>query len=73
MEQQVVGLITYYDIERSRPHRLSPAAVAVEPCAICVNDVMTPWNELAQDEYESLMRSGGYPSRSGPLSLRRCK
>jgi CBS domain-containing protein len=54
MEQQVVGLITYYDIERSRPHRLSPAAVAGKPRAICVSDVMTPWNELPLVRYESL-------------------
>jgi CBS domain-containing protein len=54
IEQQVVGLITYYDIERSRPHRLSQAAVAVEPRAICVSDVMTPWNELPLVRYESL-------------------
>jgi CBS domain-containing protein len=53
MEQQVVGLITYYDIERSRPHRLSGEAAA-EPRAICVSDVMTPWNELPLVRYESL-------------------
>ena len=54
VEQQVVGLITYYDIERSRPHRLSHAAVAVEPRAICVSDLMTPWDELPLVRYESL-------------------
>jgi hypothetical protein len=54
MEQQVVGLITYCDIERSHPHRLSQASAAVEPRAVCVSDVMTPWNELPLVRYESL-------------------
>jgi CBS domain-containing protein len=54
IEQQVVGLITYYDIERARPHRLPQAAVAIEPREIPVSDVMTPWNELPLVRYESL-------------------
>jgi CBS domain-containing protein len=54
IEQQVVGLITYYDIERRRPHRFPQKAVSSEGSAIRVGDVMTPWNELSLVRYESL-------------------
>jgi CBS domain-containing protein len=54
MDQQVVGLITYHDIERSRPHRLPQAAVVDEHRELRVGEVMTPWNELPLVRYESL-------------------
>jgi CBS domain-containing protein len=54
IEQQVVGMITYYDIERRRPHRFPQTAVSSEPRDIRVGDVMTPWNELPLVKYESL-------------------
>jgi CBS domain-containing protein len=53
-EQQVVGLITYYDIERSRPHRYPQATIPGKGRIIRVTDVMTPWNELSLVNYESL-------------------
>jgi CBS domain-containing protein len=54
IDQQVVGLITYYDIERRRPHRYPQKAASSERSAIRVGDVMTPWNELPLVHYESL-------------------
>jgi CBS domain-containing protein len=54
IEQQVVGLITYYDIERKRPHRYPHARDSSERSAIRVGEVMTPWNELSLVKYESL-------------------
>ena len=54
IEQQVVGLITYYDIERSRPHRYPQATIPSKGHMIRVTDVMTPWNELSLVNYESL-------------------
>jgi len=54
IEQQVVGLITYYDIERSRPHRYPQATGPGKGGIIRVADVMTPWNELTVVNYESL-------------------
>jgi CBS domain-containing protein len=53
IEQQVVGLITYYEIERSRPHRYPQATVPSTDRIIRVTDVMTPWNELWLVNYES--------------------
>lgn len=52
--QQVVGLITYYDIERIRPHRYPQATRPGNGGNIRVSDVMTPWNELSLVNYESL-------------------
>jgi CBS domain-containing protein len=54
IEQQVVGLITYYDVERRRPARDSQLAVSREPNGIRVGDVMTPFDELPLLKYESL-------------------
>lgn len=54
IEQQVVGLITYYDIERRRPHHYPQTAAPSEQSNIRVGDVMTPWNELPLVDYESL-------------------
>jgi CBS domain-containing protein len=53
-DQQVVGLITHHDIERSRPHRSPQAAADDEHRVISVGEVMTPWNELPLVRYESL-------------------
>lgn len=53
LDQQVIGLITYYDIERKRPHRSTRAAVS-DPGVFRVHDVMTPWNELSLVNYDSL-------------------
>ncbi|MHB8475793.1 MAG: CBS domain-containing protein [Steroidobacteraceae bacterium] len=52
--QQVVGLITYHDIERLRAHRHPWAARPGNGGIIRVSDVMTPWNELSLVNYESL-------------------
>jgi CBS domain-containing protein len=54
IEQQVVGLITYYDIERRRPHRYPQMAVSSERSDVRVGDVMTPWDELSLVRYGSL-------------------
>jgi len=54
IEQQVVGLITYYDIERIRPHRFSQPTIRRKGRMIRVGDIMTPWNELSLIHYESL-------------------
>ena len=51
---QVVGLITYYDIERRHPHRHPHATVFREHSGIRVGDVMTSCDELALVKYESL-------------------
>ncbi len=60
MEQQVVGLITYYDIERRCPHRYPHAMVASVQPRIRVDDVMTAWNELPLVKYESLQSLTAY-------------
>jgi CBS domain-containing protein len=60
IEQQVVGLITYYDIERRRPHRYPRTAVSGERSDVRVGDVMTPWNELPLVHYESLQSLTAY-------------
>jgi CBS domain-containing protein len=52
IEQQVVGLITYHEIERSRPHHDPQTAASGEPSDIRVGDVMTPWDELPLVHYE---------------------
>jgi CBS domain-containing protein len=54
IEQQVVGLITYYDIERIRPHRFPQPSIPSKGRISRVGDVMTPWNELSLVHYESL-------------------
>jgi len=54
IEQQVIGLITYYDIERRRPHRYPQTGVSSARSEIRVGDVMAPWNELPLVHYESL-------------------
>ena len=54
IDEQVVGLITAYDIERWRPHRTPQAAVSKEPRSARVGDVMTPWDELSLVHYDSL-------------------
>jgi CBS domain-containing protein len=60
IEQQVVGLITYYDIERRRPHRYPQMAASSARSHIRVGDVMTPWNELPLVHYESLQTLTAY-------------
>jgi CBS domain-containing protein len=60
IEQQVVGLITYYDIERRRPHRYPQTSVSGARSAIRVGDVMTPWNELPLVHHESLQSLTAY-------------
>jgi CBS domain-containing protein len=54
IEQQIVGLITHYDIERRCPHRYPRTGVSSDHGDIRVGDVMTPWNELPLVHYESL-------------------
>jgi|SRR6185437_619825 len=53
-DQQVIGLITYYDIERRHPHRYPQAAVSLERSAVRVGEVMTACDELAMVKYGSL-------------------
>jgi CBS domain-containing protein len=60
IEQQVVGLITYYDVERRRPHRYPESPVSSEHSDIRVGDIMTPWNELPLVQYESLQSLTAY-------------
>jgi CBS domain-containing protein len=60
IEQQVVGLITYYDIERRRPHRYPQTAVSSKRSDIRVREVMTPWDELPLVDYESLQSLTAY-------------
>ena len=54
IDQQVVGLITYFDIERQRPHRNPREAAAGGGLRIRVEEVMTPSDELSLVKYESL-------------------
>ncbi len=51
---QVVGLITYFDIERRHPHRYPHATVFKEHTGVRVGDVMTSCDELALVKYGSL-------------------
>ena len=60
IEQQVVGLITYHDIERRSLHRYPESAVFSERSGIRVGDVMTPCNELPLVQYESLQSLSAY-------------
>ncbi len=60
IEQQVVGLITGYHIERRRPQRLPREAAASARSIIRVADVMTPWNELSMLSHESLRSLTAY-------------
>ncbi len=60
IEQQVVGLITYNDIERRCPRRYPHALVASVQPRVRVADVMTSWNELPLVKYESLQSLTAY-------------
>ncbi len=60
IEQQVVGLITGYHIERRRPERRPWEAASGARSRIRVADVMTPWNELSLVSYESLRSLTAY-------------
>jgi hypothetical protein len=53
-DQQVIGLITHYDIERRLPHRYPHAVISRERSAVRVGEVMTACEELALVKYESL-------------------
>ena len=52
--EQVLGLITAYDIERERSHGSHGIIDFRAQKHIQVADVMTPWNELPLVNYESL-------------------
>ncbi len=54
IDRQVVGLITYYDIERRRPHRYPRTDAAPAGLRIPVEEVMTPSDELPLVRYELL-------------------
>lgn len=54
LKQRVVGLITYYDIERWQPHRFPQSSARSDRADSRVEDVMTPWDELPLVHYESL-------------------
>ncbi len=52
--QQVVGMITYFDIERSRRHRYPPAGFSSGHSQPRVAELMTPCDELSLVKYQSL-------------------
>src|SRR5580658_3471341 len=54
VDPYLVGLITAYDIERERPHRLRRTTRLNWPEDVIVADVVTPWDELPLVNYESL-------------------
>jgi CBS domain-containing protein len=53
LEQQILGLVTAYDLERLL-RRLRRQASVEKPEDVRVDKVMTPWNELPLIKYESL-------------------
>ncbi len=53
IDEQVIGLVTYHDIERWCSERSPQEAVTNEPAGL-VQDVMTPWDELSLVHYDSL-------------------
>ncbi len=57
---QVVGLITYYDVERTRPHRYPESAASSGQRDVRVGEFMTPCNELPLVKYESLQSLTAY-------------
>jgi len=59
-ELQVVGLITYHDIERRRPQQYPRGTISGGGSRIRVGDVMTPCNELPLVKYESLQSLTAY-------------
>jgi CBS domain-containing protein len=54
MEQQILGLVTAYDLERFRRRRRRQTEHSESHADARVDDAMTPWNELPLIEYESL-------------------
>ena len=54
IDEQVLGLVTYQDIERWRLQRSAPAAAGRASRTVRVGDLMTPWNELSLVHYDSL-------------------
>src|SRR5208283_2744598 len=60
IEQQVVGLITCYHIERWHPQRYPREAASGARARIRVADVMTPWSELSLVSYETLRSLTAY-------------
>ncbi|MGO8973571.1 MAG: CBS domain-containing protein [Steroidobacteraceae bacterium] len=54
--RQVLGLITSYDIQhrQERMHQMVQG-LRLPPKAVCVREVMTPWNDLPLIHYESLL------------------
>lgn len=53
-DPHVIGLITYYDIERRFPHRYPQKAVSSGRPEVCVSEVMTACDDLALVKFESL-------------------
>lgn len=53
-EQQLLGLVTAYDIERVLRCRAREASMSGGRTDIAVGDLMTSWNELPLIKYESL-------------------
>jgi CBS domain-containing protein len=49
----VLGLITAYDIEREKAHRI-PIPIPYRMPTVKIADLMTPWDELSLINYESL-------------------
>ncbi len=57
---QVVGLITYYDVEQRRPHRYPESAASSGRSDVRVGEFMTPCNELPLVKYDSLQSLTAY-------------
>ena len=54
--RHVLGLITSYDIQHRQERLLRLAqGLSQPPQAVCVREVMTPWNDLPLIHYESLL------------------
>ncbi len=54
MEQQVVGMITYFDIERRHPRRFPHGTLSNRFSRLRVAEVMTSCDELSLVNYQSL-------------------
>ncbi len=57
---QVVGLITYFDVERARAHGYPESAASGGRSDVRVGEFMTPCNELPLVKYESLQSLTAY-------------
>jgi CBS domain-containing protein len=54
MEQQILGLVTAYDLEQFRRRQRRETTHSERHADVRIDEVMTPWNELPLIKYESL-------------------